>query len=243
LQSNDTVIEIGPGDGMITNKLLETGAQVISIEIDYDLLPGLIKRFSWNENFKLVHDDILQADLAAILQKYNIGSEFKVIGALPYNISKKIIAKLLQFKAQNPEFKLTKMSFILQEEVSKDYVARAPRSAFLSNYLNIFANARKLRTIPAEKFYPRPKVDGGILLVEFKDNIRSDYAEFAKFLKAAFLSPRKTLNKSIRNLTKLNSEVVQRIFNEVGVTENARAAELEPETWEKLFEKVKEVSK
>src|SRR5260221_3377742 len=85
INADDTVIEIGPGDGSVTSKLLATGAQVLSFEIDYDLLATLLRRFSENQNFHLVHEDILKTNIEENLKKIDAKKTVKVIGALPYN--------------------------------------------------------------------------------------------------------------------------------------------------------------
>jgi len=250
LNEFDVVIEIGPGDGMVTNILLNRGvSKVIAIEIDYDLLPNLIRRFSRFESFKLVHEDILKVDLNQLLKKYevdlkvkqinnekeNIGS-IKVVGSLPYNISKKIIDKFLQFKADNPDINLDRMSFIVQEEVAKDYTAQAPKASFLSNYLQIFANARKLKTIPAQKFYPKPQVNGAILLIKFKDlDELGDRQELAKFIRTGFSSPRKTLFKNLSNTQKYDLEKLKESLQKLGFKDTVRPAELSFEEFVKLF--------
>jgi 16S rRNA (adenine1518-N6/adenine1519-N6)-dimethyltransferase len=239
IQESDTVIEIGPGDGMITNIILNSyNCKLYCIEIDYDLLPNLIKRFSKSEKFKLIHQDILQLDMNAFFEKYEIKGDIKIIGALPYNISKKIIDKFLAASQNTTECKITRMSFIVQEEVAKNYTAKAPEATFLSNYLSLFASSRKLKSIPAHKFYPMPKVNGAILQIEIDKKPREDLRELTKFIKIGFSSPRKTLYRNLANIKEFRLHDLRSIFEKLGIKSNSRPAEIEIETWERLREEL-----
>lgn len=235
IRDSDTVIEIGPGDGMITNIILNSNSsKLICIEVDYDLLPNLIKRFSKFDNFKLVHQDVLQLDLNALAEKYELRGDVKIIGALPYNISKKIIDKFLTASQSQGDFKINRMSFIVQEEVAKNYTAKAPEATFLSNYLSLFATSRKLKSIPAHKFYPMPKVNGAILQIELNKTPEKDFKELAKFIKIGFSSPRKTLYRNLANIKEYRAKDLKAIFQKLDIKANMRPAEIEIETWKKL---------
>lgn len=244
IHEGDTVIEIGPGDGMITNAILngfEENIRVFAVEVDYDLLPNLIKRFSSHPNFKLIHKDVLELDLEEMLQENNIEGEIKIIGALPYNISKKIIDKFLNFSViKNDKYKVSKLAFIVQEEVAKDYVAKAPQSTFLSNYVEFFGSARKFKSIPNHKFFPMPKVNGAILQFNLNNELNQDYPAIKKLIRLGFASPRKTLFRNLSNVKELKEKNLQAIFAEIGITPTARPAELTHEQWKNLFEKLKD---
>ncbi len=244
LKDDDIVLEIGPGDGSVTNEVLKRGNKIICVEVDYSLLPNLIRRFSENPNFNLVHEDILKFDLKKFLEERNMSGDLKLIGSLPYNISKKIIAKYLKYNFLNPKFNLpvemvgtqtgihdsriVKMSFIVQDEVAKDYVARAPKASFLYNYVRIFSTPKKLRSIPAEKFYPKPKVDGGIITFLIKDSTDvKAHDSFAKFIKLGFTNPRKNLKNNLKPFKNLKLSE--------SFTENQRAEELEFEDWLEFY--------
>lgn len=239
IQPTDTVIEIGPGDGMVTNIILDLNPDIklFCIEIDYDLLPNLIKRFSSKENFKLIHRDILEINFEEFIQEHNISGDIKIIGSLPYNISKKIIDRFLTYSTSlNGNTQITRMSFIIQEEVAKDYVAQPPKSTFLSNYVKFFGDARKLKSIPAHKFYPMPKVNGAILQFILNGKIAPDTDQKRKFIKAGFVSPRKTLYRNLRNLPQFNKSDLMTIFKEIGISEKSRPAELSFDQWNRLYD-------
>lgn len=244
IQPNDTIIEIGPGDGMVTNIILDLNPEIklFCVEIDYDLLPNLIKRFSHKENFKLIHRDILEINLGEFIKENNISGNVKIIGSLPYNISKKIIDRFLNYSLSfTEETKITRMSFIIQEEVAKDYVAQAPKATFLSNYVKFFGEVRKLKSIPAHKFYPMPKVNGAILQFILNGKIAPDIDQKRKFIKAGFSSPRKTLYRNLRNLTQYSEVDLIQKFKDIGISDKARPAELSYNQWSELYRSITKV--
>lgn len=236
---SDTVIEIGPGDGLVTSLLLEVYKKVFSIEVDYDLLPKLLKRFHGKENFELVHEDILKINFLEFTKKYNITPEkpVNIAGSLPYNISKKIIADFLKLKAQGI-LNIKTMTFIVQEEVAKEYVAAVPKSSFLSNYLKIYGRSRKFETIPADQFFPTPKVNGAILYIQPDEIIRPEYIQIAKFIKEGFKNPRKTVSNNLKSIKEFNGKIGE-VLSQLNIKSTARPAELTFEEWIKLYEALK----
>lgn len=235
LVPEDTVIEIGPGDGMVTNLLLQSGAKVIALEIDTELIPKLEQRFRDFPNFKLINLSILEANIQKVLEDNQAGKNVKVAGSLPYNISKKIIDLFLRFNTLSTNFKISKCCYIVQEEVAKDYVASTPNSSFLSQYSKIFAKVRKLESIPNYMFFPEPKVNGGIIRFDLKEEIPIYHKEFNGFLRSGFSSPRKTLSNNLKSINKYTSDQIQDAFSVLEIKPLARPAELEFEKWEKLF--------
>ncbi len=252
ISADDTVIEIGPGDGMVTKLALDKGCRIICIEVDYDLLPGLIRKFGENKNFNITHSDVLQVNFEEILDQFSVvsnqlseqeagslkpeaNSSIKVIGSLPYNISKKIIDNLINFKVTNKKYSLNECSFIVQEEVAKEYVALPPQSSFLSNYLKVYSTVRKLETIPAYQFFPMPKVNGAILNIKFNKEIPDNHREIVQFIRIGFSAPRKTLIKNLKNSNKFETEKLLLAFKELDIKETARPAELDNEQWMELI--------
>lgn len=234
----DIIIEIGPGDGAVTKKLLDAGAKVVCVEVDYDLIPKLIGRFGDNENFNIVNEDILQVNLNELVKRFHPeAGEIKVVGSLPFNISKRIIDIFLDFHMQNETVTITVMSFILQEEVAKDYVSKPPRGSFLGNYIKIFGKMKKFESIPASQFVPKPQVNGGIVSIEMlpSNQINPNYRQMTKLFKIGFSAPRKKLLNNFYNSNKYKRSDVDQAFKISGIEDNARAAELEFEEWEKLF--------
>jgi len=225
-----TVIEIGPGDGRVTEEVLnKKPTQHIAIEIDHDLIPILENKFKNFPNFKLINQDFLQVNIQDFLE----WKKYRVISSLPYNISKPIIKIFLE-SMNKPEA----LCLILQKEVAQDYTVQAPKSTFLSIYSSIFYEVAYKGTIKKELFIPRPQVDGGIIYMRLREHPylpnNEEYRTFARFLKSAFLTPRKKLSSVLKSVYKEIDWVKE--FKNQGIDSNVRAAELDTEVFLKLFE-------
>lgn len=235
-----TYVEIGPGDGAVTKNFLEAGLNVIAIEVDYDLIPKLLRRFHGVTNFDLINESVLDVNLKAELDKRNANKNIVVYGSLPYNISKKIIEILMDFSLKS-EYTISEMSFIVQEEVAKDYCAKAPKGSFLGAISEQLYSVRKLQSIPAREFFPVPKVNGGILhftnkMLENENSVRAAIEEVKNTITIAFSSPRKTLYNNLRNASKYDQDKVKQIFKEFQISETARASEVPYNLWVPITE-------
>lgn len=220
----ETVIEIGPGDGQVTKMLLEKAKQVISIEVDYNLVPKLIRRFQDLDNLRLVHTDILQVDIIQLSQEYKFDS-YKLVGSLPYNISKKIIEKFL-----TAEMLPKQMAFIIQEEVAQDYTAKPPKASFLSNWISLYADTKKLVSIPASQFYPTPKVNGAIISITPKPQV-GDTEKLRKLLRVGFSAPRKTLFNNLKSNKEIDPGKLALTWEQLSLSPTVRPAELTAAQW------------
>jgi 16S rRNA (adenine1518-N6/adenine1519-N6)-dimethyltransferase len=223
-QPEDTVLEIGPGQGALTEKLVASAAQIFAVEIDTDLFPLLLAKFAQNSNFKLIKQDILQVDIDKAGEK-----AYSVVGSLPYNIAKKIIEKFLL--ADN---KPQKMIFIIQKEVAQDYTAMPTKASFLSMFAQVYSDVKYLHTIKSTEFYPVPQVDGAI--IEFS-NIKPKFDnayEIQRFIKAGYLQPRKKLSSALASQG-FDKALVENKLVELGLTATARAGELSLDNWHQLY--------
>lgn len=228
IEKDDLIIEIGPGDGRVTQQLLESApGKLISIEVDIDLIPILQTKFKDYLNFELINQSILTIDFDELTD----GKPYKVIGSLPYNISKPII-KILTETKNKPQI----MSFIVQKEVAQDYSATPPEGCFLSNFVSIFYDVKYKGTVDKNDFVPRPKVDGGIICFTKKEQAEvseKDYVPFSKFLFNCFRQPRKKMTNTLKGIYK---EVDWPAATEkAGISSNARAAEVEFKEFKELF--------
>lgn len=238
LQENDLVLEVGPGDGSVTKVILEKSIPVVAVEYDYDLLSKLLRRFQENKLFTLHHQDFLLFNLEEFINTYP-GKSIKVVGSLPYNISKKIIRKLLLFdrnRRKNGQVGFEKLSFIIQDEVAKTYVSAPPKASFLSNFIHLFGRIRKLESISETQFTPRPKVKGAILTI-IPELLYADldFDEFLKFLKIGFITPRKKLTKNLISSNKYSREKIEDAFAKLEIDTNIRPAQLDYTQWVKAF--------
>ncbi len=192
----DTFVEIGPGKGAITLKIAPQIHHLYCIEIDHSLVEFLHEQLT-TKNIENV--DILEKDVLSLRPEELPETPYKIIGALPYNISKRIIMQFLTIPQKRP----SELVFILQKEVVENYTATAPHGTFLSNWAQVYCSEIKsLFTIKKENFWPKPKVDSAAILFKLKQP-EEDHQHFSKFLKLAFSQPRKTL----RNTLTLKQEI------------------------------------
>ncbi|MBN2015921.1 ribosomal RNA small subunit methyltransferase A [Candidatus Dojkabacteria bacterium] len=228
IRKEDLIIEIGPGAGMVTQYLVHEACKVIAIEIDERFVRLLRNRFLDEDHIEIIHDDILKCDVSRSIPK---GEGYKVIGSLPYNISKEVIKKFIE--VENPPEDIT---VIIQKEVAEDYAAKFPRATFLSNYASVFCDVEYICTVPKEFFNPEPKVDGAIIRFVIKNEKLGieNRKKFVKFLKSSFLNPRKKLVNNLSGIYKIDKAELLKIFSDLKIGENARASELELDQWMRL---------
>jgi len=203
----EMIVEIGPGEGVLTEKLVTLGAEVMAIEIDPDLAETLRHRFG---------DIVLNADALATPLP---ARPFRAVGNLPYNVGTPIVRRVIA----DPNFR--RAVFMLQKEVADRLVARPgdEQYGFLTLYRQLFASARILMTLEPGSFHPRPKVRSAVVVL---DADRKPYAsdEIIDLISAAFRMRRKKL---VNNLTNFGSrEEILEILKRAGIDPNARAEEL-----------------
>lgn len=233
IEKNDLIIEIGPGDGKLTEKLIESGAEIISIEVDYDLIAPLIKNFGERSNFDIINEDILKVNFEEI-PVYKAAESIKVVGSLPYNISKDIIELFLEMGSKDNRIK--RMAFIVQEEVSRKYSESAPNATVFNSVASIYANVSKGKSIPASQFYPKPKVNGGIVVFEFIDRGLSpeEIESIKKLIKIGFSSKKKKVINNLINSNKYSEQKIKDFFLKEKIEQDARPSQISIENWIKL---------
>lgn len=212
ISAAQTIIEVGPGTGNLTEYLLETGAKVIAIEKDTSLIPVLEKRFHGIKNLQIVHNDILTWKDRIFLDNYS------VIANIPYYITSPILKLFLEDSNILPN----RIVVLVQKEFAEKAVLKPPRASGLAMYLNTFGEVHIARTVEKHYFSPVPKVDSAVLVIS--PNQKPDPA-FLRFLHMGFMQPRKKLRNVIGSLLKNPPEAqMQR-----------RAEELTLDEWKTLF--------
>jgi 16S rRNA (adenine1518-N6/adenine1519-N6)-dimethyltransferase len=186
-----TVVEIGPGKGALTDYLVQQAARVIAIEVDPVLVHYLQEKFRGNENFSVIHADVLKLDLAK-------WGPVSVAGNLPYYITSPIINRVLGLRPL-----LLHAVFLVQREVA-DRIVAAPGSrdyGFLSVNVQTFAEPKLLVNVPPEAFRPPPKVESAVIeLIPRRHAAVTDPASFLSFASAAFRQKRKMLRNNLAPL-------------------------------------------
>lgn len=221
-QAADRILEIGPGNGALSEYIAANVAYLHLLEIDTELIPLLQEKFGFLDNVTIANQDVLKLNVSEFIKDQQIN---KIAGALPYNISKLIIA---QFCA-NPDLALERCVFILQKEVAHDYAGTGKKGTFLNHLYSLYNDIYLIADIDRQSFYPTPQVDSSIIIfkplpVEKIKLPDTDRASYTKFLKNTFLNPRKKLIKNLSNIYR--SHNWQNIFNSLGLGENTRVEEL-----------------
>ncbi len=223
LNSEDIVIEIGPGDGVVTERIAQSCKELTSLEIDSELIPELTEKLAIYPNIKIVESDILQNDLSFLKDK-----KYKVVASLPYNISKKIINKFLL--SDNPP---VQMALLIQREVALDYVSHKPDAKFLGTAAQGYADIELTTTVPRNAFYPIPKVDGGILKFTNIKPKYKDLEKLLKFIKLGYSAPRKKLSGNLSNVG-YDKTQIENLLLALHLSATARAQELDLNDWQAL---------
>ena len=228
--SEDTVLEIGPGKGILTQALLETPAKIIAVEKDDRLIPELKERFAEEikkEKLQIIHGDILETPIENIIPEGN----YKVIANIPYYITGALFRLLLESK--NPP---TRMVVLVQKEVAERIVARDKKESILSLSIKAYGNPKIIERVSKKMFSPVPKVDSAVLLVsEINKSFFENMGErtFFKWIKAGFSQKRK---KVIRNLEAVaTKEVLNQIFANLNIDSGSKDEGLTLEQWKNFY--------
>ncbi len=227
VSAESTVLEVGPGKGALTIKLLETGAKVIAIEKDDRAIPFLQEKFA-NEikegKLKLIHDDVLK------FNEQNLAN-YILIANIPYYITGEFIRKFLETK--NPPLR---MVIMLQKEVAKRITDK--KESILSLSVKAYGEPKYLVTVPRKFFRPMPNVDSAVLIIEniskrFFEDSRIDEKYYFELIKTAFSHKRKVVIKNLE--TKITKEALTAIWEKEKISRNTRAEDLSPEMWKKII--------
>ena len=228
IRKEDTVLEIGPGEGILTRALLLTGAHVISVEKDDRLIPELQKTFL--REIALRHLDLIHADILDLELPHLAKSQYKVVANIPYYITGKIIRMFLESDKQP-----TSMTLLVQKEVAERIVARDGKESLLSLSVKAYGEPKLMRVVGRGAFAPQPKVDSAVLKIENISKQRFDGVRkklFFEIIHAGFAHKRKQLLPNLSILYK--KDFLLKVFKKCGLNEKVRAEDLLLETWIKM---------
>lgn len=207
---NDTVLEIGPGLGFLTQELVAKAHRVVVIEKDEGLKGFLTETFKAFKNLEIIFGDFLRIDLEGLnLKKY------KVVANLPYYITAPIINKLVG--GQNRPESLT---MLVQKEVGENLTRNTGVSNLLDLAVKLNGRGEFVALVPAKSFYPKPKVDSAVVHVAvYKESLVSAEEQVVVFkvAKALFLGKRKQIHNTLQNNLQLPKELVLKVLKEVGL--------------------------
>ena len=236
LKETDLVIEIGPGLGTLTSKLLEEAGKVIAIELDEKMLKVLNDRFSLYNNFVLINNDVLKVDLNKIIEE-NLGQLklVKIVANLPYYITTPIIMKLLESK-----LKVESITVMVQKEVA-DRITATPGdklSGAITYSVDYYAKAEEMVFVDKSCFIPSPEVDSAVIKLEIRKEPKVNVINeemFFKVIKASFMQRRKTLTNGLINSGIIkDKEKLNCILKKANIEPNIRGEKLTIEQFANL---------
>lgn len=209
-QPDEVVLEIGPGEGVLTDKVLQLGNRTIAIEIDPDLAARLRARYG--ERLELRQEDAVDAELP--------DTPFRAVGNLPYNVGTPILRRVIA----DPNCR--RAVFMLQKEVA-DRVAAKPGSdpyGYLTLYVQAFATAKTLMTLDPRSFYPPPKVRSAVVVLDPRDpGLTSPRQDVLDVVSTSFRMRRKKLVNNLTGWRDLTREQVLAAIAAAGLSEDVRA--------------------
>jgi len=223
-------IEIGPGMGALTEQLAIHADKVVAFEIDQRLLPILNETLADYSNIDIIHQDILEANVAEIIQThFKPNQEIHVVANLPYYITTPILMKLVRDKLP-----VTSLTVMIQKEVA-DRMAAKPNSksyGSLTIAVQYYTEAKVVMSVPKSVFMPQPNVDSSILKLEMRDEppvLVEDEDYFFELVQACFAQRRKTLRNNLTNyfIDQLSKEKINEVLDNIGIDGKRRGESLD----------------
>lgn len=228
IDKEDTVLEIGPGIGTLTQFLCESAGKVIAVEIDRQMIPVLEDTLSEYDNVKIINEDVLKVNFSELVEKENDGKPIKVVANLPYYITTPIIMGLLEM-----DVPIESITVMIQKEVavrmqegpgSKDYGA-------LSLAVEFYSKAEVKMTVSPNCFIPRPNVDSAVIRLDKYKNPPvevKDRTLMFRIIKGAFEQRRKTLTNALSHSSAYRTDKakIEEALVKMGKNVNIRGEEL-----------------
>ncbi len=226
VQDGDTVLEIGPGVGTLTELLVERADKVVAVEFDEKLAAELPRRRP-ESNLEVVNQDILRFDLTTM------PADYKVVANIPYYLTSNLV-RVLSESTNQPSYAV----LLVQKEVAERVAAGPGAMSLLSVTAQFYWQASTGELVPAKLFTPPPKVDSQILILKRRDTPLFpdvDAKQFFRLVKAGFSNRRKTLLNSLSGGLHLDKPAVSQLLESADITPTARPQELSLEQWHRLY--------
>ena len=244
ITKEDTVLEIGPGIGTMTQVLCEQAKNVIAVEIDKRLIDVLTFTLRDYDNVTVINSDILKCNIEELCKQYSSNGRLKVVANLPYYITTPIIMELLE---KNNNSVIESITVMIQKEVAERLGAEPGNRDYgaITLSINYYSDANIVMTVPASCFMPRPNVDSAVIRMDIYDKppvATKDEVKMFKVIKAAFSQRRKTLVNSVSSSTDIAKETILKSLNEMGLSESVRGETLSLEQFAELSDRIIENS-
>ena len=244
ISKDDIILEIGPGIGTLTSKLLETGAEVISVEVDLELIQPLKDRFFMYDNFTIISADILKVDIYTEIlrilkeKKKDFGNrKIKVVANIPYYITTPIIFKLLENRNI-----VSEIYIMVQKEVAERICAKigTKESSSITYMVSYYTEYLWDIYVDKTKFMPSPKVDSKVIALRFREKpypeVKNEELYF-EVIRSAFLHRRKTFLNSISASNKIDKKIISSVMEELGIDLRIRAEKITDEMYADIVDK------
>ena len=244
ISKDDIILEIGPGIGTLTSKLLETGAEVISVEVDLELIQPLKDRFFMYDNFTIISADILKVDIYTEIlrilkekKKYLGNRKIKVVANIPYYITTPIIFKLLENRNI-----VSEIYIMVQKEVAERICAKigTKESSSITYMVSYYTEYLWDIYVDKTKVIPSPKVDSKVIALRFREKpypeVKNEELYF-EIIRSAFLHRRKTFLNSISASNKIDKKVISSVMEELGIDLRIRAEKITDEMYADIVDK------
>ena len=230
LSPQDLVIEIGPGTGVLTDKIIEIGPQLIAIELDKRLSQHLKMRYQGHDNVNIFQADASQVDIPSLLQGH---SHYKVMGNLPYYLGSKIIRKFLE-SDNKPDLMVT----MVQHEVALNMCAKPGKLNLLGIGVQFFGQPSIITVVPPSAFYPKPKVTSALVRINVCKTPflpKDDEKGFFSLVRSGFKAPRKQLGGVLSNGLGISRAPLELLFRKANIPISNRAQHLSLDDWARLY--------
>ncbi len=242
LTAADVVMEIGPGLGVLTRELARQSGRVLAIELDSKLAAILGQSLASFNNVAVINQDILQIDPASLLQEQKTGFppltgspfSYKVVANLPYYITSPVLRHFLEASLK-PQI----MVVMVQKEVAEVIVAKPGQMSMLSISVQFYGAPAIIAYVPAQCFYPAPRVDSAILKIELYSQPPlevTDKQGFFRIVRAGFSARRKQIANSLAQGLDLPKAQCLSLLGKTSIVPQRRAETLTLDEWAKLWQ-------
>jgi 16S rRNA (adenine1518-N6/adenine1519-N6)-dimethyltransferase len=233
----DRILEIGPGTGILTRRLIPAASAVVAVEIDRDLCALLVKKLGNVDNFLLLQNDFLNLDLASTLVDFpKFQNPNKVVANIPYNITGPILEKLLGNIVQPSAKPFDSIVLLVQKEVADRLYAKPSTKAFgaLSIRVQYLADCELICPVPARDFSPPPKVDSAVVRLTPRQLAIAPTQPkvFDNLVRLGFATRRKMLRNNLQSA--IDREDLTKLLMSLDINPEARAEDLSLEQWIQL---------
>jgi len=238
ISEEDSILEIGPGIGVLTQALAETAHQVIAVELDNKLIPILNETLEEYDNVKIIHNDILKIDVSRMIEE-KMEKPTKVVANLPYYITTPIIMKLIEEVSGIEE-----IIVMVQKEVAERMVSEPGTKDYgsLSVAVQYYCDAMIILEVPRDNFMPAPNVDSAVIRLIVKDEPTVEVLNeefFFKIIKGAFALRRKTLINSLsKSAIGIDKELLKNILEDMNIDLRIRGEKLDINDFAELSNRI-----